>query len=35
VVFTDLHTAQEKYPDLLEKVMGKVVKPEEGKFAAL
>jgi Fe-S cluster assembly protein SufD len=35
VVFTDLYTAQINYPHLLEKVMGKVVKPEEGKFAAL
>jgi Fe-S cluster assembly protein SufD len=35
VVFTDLLSAQEKYPHLLEKVMGKVVKPQEGKFAAL
>jgi Fe-S cluster assembly protein SufD len=35
LVFTDLHTARDKYPHLLEKVMGKVVKPQEGKFAAL
>lgn len=35
LVFTDLHSAIERYPALLEKVMGKVVKPVEGKFAAL
>lgn len=35
VVFTDLHTAEQIYPQLLEKVIGKVVKPSEGKFAAL
>lgn len=35
VVFTDLLTAESQYPALLEKVMGKVVKPEDGKFAAL
>ncbi len=35
VIFTDLQTAEMRYPELLEKVIGKVVKPEEGKFAAL
>ena len=35
VVFTDLRTAQAQYPELLEKVLGKVVRPGEGKFAAL
>ncbi len=35
VVFTDLKTAQEKYPELLKKVIGQVVKEDEGKFAAL
>lgn len=35
VVFTDLRTAEEKFPHLLEKVLNKVVKPSEGKFAAL
>ena len=35
VVFTDLKTAEEKHPDLLAKVLGKVVLPNEGKFAAL
>lgn len=35
VVFTDLATAEKKHPDLLVKVLGKVVSPDEGKFAAL
>lgn len=35
VVFTDLLTAEERYPQLLERIAGKVVHPEEGKFAAL
>ena len=35
VVFTDLLTAEREHPDLLEKIMGKVVKANEGKFAAL
>ncbi len=35
VVFTDLRTAEQKYPYLLEKVINRVVKPTEGKFAAL
>ncbi len=35
VIFTDLETAEQKYPDLLAKVLGKVVIPVEGKFAAL
>ena len=35
VVFTDLRTAEREYPHLLEKIMGRIVKPEEGKFAAL
>jgi Fe-S cluster assembly protein SufD len=35
VVFTDLATAQREYPDLLKKILGKVVRPEEGKFAAM
>ncbi len=35
VVFTDLKTAEQKYPDLLAKMIGKTVNPEEGKFAAL
>ena len=35
VIFTDLLTAEEKYPDLLAKMIGKTVNVEEGKFAAL
>jgi Fe-S cluster assembly protein SufD len=35
VIFTDLKTAQEKYPELVARILGDVVKPEEGKFAAL
>lgn len=35
VVFTDLKTAEQKYPDLLAKMIGRTVNPEEGKFAAL
>lgn len=35
VVFCDLLTAEKEYPELLSKAMGKIVKPEEGKFSAL
>ncbi len=35
VIFTDLETARREQPQILEKVMGKIVRPEEGKFAAL
>ena len=35
VVFTDLKTAQEEHPELVARILGEVVKPEEGKFAAL
>ncbi len=35
VIFTDLKTAEQKYPDLLAKMAGKTVNPEEGKFASL
>ncbi len=35
VIFTDLKTAEIKYPELLEKMIGKTVNPEEGKFASL
>src|SRR3989304_438613 len=34
VIFTDLKTAEQKYPDLLAKMIGKTVNVEEGKFAA-
>jgi len=35
VIFCDLNTAESKYPMVLERILGKVVKPDEGKFAAL
>ncbi len=35
VIFTDLRTAEQKYPEILSELMGKIVTPEEGKFAAL
>ncbi len=35
VVFTDIKTAAKKHPELLKKALGKVVKPGEGKFAAM
>jgi Fe-S cluster assembly protein SufD len=35
VIFTDLITAEREYADLLKMVLGKVVRVDEGKFAAL
>ncbi len=35
VVFTDLRTAQEQHPELVERILGQTVNVEEGKFAAL
>ncbi|GAB4502920.1 MAG: Fe-S cluster assembly protein SufD [Anaerolineales bacterium] len=35
LIFTDLLTAEQKYPALLARLMGQTVNPEEGKFAAL
>ena len=35
VIFTDLKTAEQKYPELLVRLIGKTVNPEEGKFASL
>jgi len=35
VIFTDLKTAQTEHPEIAAKILGDVVKPEEGKFAAL
>lgn len=35
VVFTDFLTATKKHPDLVKKYLGKIVKIDEGKFAAL
>ncbi len=35
VVFTDIRTAERDHADLLKKLIGQIVKPEDGKFAAL
>ncbi|MGW8250973.1 MAG: Fe-S cluster assembly protein SufD [Anaerolineales bacterium] len=35
VVFTDLARAELEQPQIMEKILGKIVRPEEGKFAAL
>lgn len=35
VIFTDLKTAQEKHPEVIERIVGQTVNVEEGKFAAL
>ncbi|NLG73710.1 MAG: Fe-S cluster assembly protein SufD [Chloroflexi bacterium] len=35
VILTDLNTAAREHPQLLEKILGKIVKANEGKFAAL
>lgn len=35
VIFTDLRTAEQQYPDLLARMIGKTVNVEEGKFSAL
>jgi len=35
VVFTDLATAERQHPEVLQKVLGSIVRPDEGKFAAL
>jgi Fe-S cluster assembly protein SufD len=35
VVFTDMATAAKKHPEILKKVLGQIVKPGEGKFAAM
>lgn len=35
VVFTDLLSAETDHPHIVEKIIGKIIKPEEGKFAAL
>ncbi len=35
VIFTDMATAAKKHPQLLKKVLGQIVKPGEGKFAAM
>lgn len=35
VVFTDLRTAERDHPELVEKILGQVVRADEGKFSAL
>jgi Fe-S cluster assembly protein SufD len=35
VIFTDLATAERQHPDLVKTILGQIVRPEEGKFAAL
>jgi Fe-S cluster assembly protein SufD len=35
IIFTDLPTAETKYADKLANIIGQIVKPDEGKFAAL
>jgi Fe-S cluster assembly protein SufD len=35
IIFTDFKTAQEKYPEIVAKILGETVNVEEGKFAAL
>ncbi len=35
VIFTDLRTAEQHYPDKLANIIGQVVKPDEGRFAAM
>jgi Fe-S cluster assembly protein SufD len=35
IIFTDLHTAETQYIDKLANIIGQIVKPDEGRFAAL
>ncbi|MBN2386091.1 MAG: Fe-S cluster assembly protein SufD [Anaerolineales bacterium] len=35
VIFTDLKTAERDHPELVRKMAGQIVRPEEGRFAAL
>ena len=35
VIFTDLQTASQKHPEILDRILGQTVNVEEGKFAAL
>ncbi|MBN1666338.1 MAG: Fe-S cluster assembly protein SufD [Anaerolineales bacterium] len=35
VIFTDLATAERDHADILTRIMGQIVRPDEGKFAAL
>jgi Fe-S cluster assembly protein SufD len=35
LIFTDLETAEREYPQYLQRILGKVVRPDEGKFGAM
>ena len=35
VIFTDLATAEQQHPQILKKILGQIVRPDEGKFGAL
>jgi len=35
VIFTDLQTAEREHPDLVQRLVGKIIRADEGKFAAL
>jgi Fe-S cluster assembly protein SufD len=35
VIFTDLHTAEREHPEIVERILGKTIRPSAGKFAAL
>lgn len=35
VVFCELVEAEKQFPDLVEKILGRIVRPDEGKFAAM
>ena len=35
VIFTDLQSAEKQYPDKVANIIGQIVKPDEGRFAAL
>ena len=35
IIFTDLHTAETQHADKLANIIGQIVKPDEGRFAAL
>ena len=35
LIYTNLNTAQRKHPGIVEKILGKIVRVDEGKFAAL
>jgi Fe-S cluster assembly protein SufD len=35
VIFTDLRTAEREHPEILDRIIGKVIRPDAGKFAAL